>query len=53
MSTTIAGVPRVKLERRHKARPIQEIGKRADSRKKKNKDETDNLDEIDQAWRKK
>lgn len=52
MSSTITGIPRVKMKREHKARPIEPTAKRPDVKKKSRKrQDEDEFDDLDNAWR--
>lgn len=51
MSTTISGIPRVKANRTHRAKPLEATFKRIDTKKKKSKEDPSEPDNIDNAWR--
>jgi hypothetical protein len=53
MSTTLAGIPRVKRVRPVKVRPLEPTQKHPDAKKRKNKPLDDDPDDLDNAWRKK
>lgn len=55
MTTTLAGVPRVRLAKKVRAKPLEATTKRDDpkAKKKKEKAELDAADDILNGWRKK
>lgn len=54
MTTTLAGVPRVRLAKKVRAKPLEATTKRDDPKaKKKEKAELDAADDILNGWRKK
>lgn len=52
MTTTLAGVPRVKAQRRLRAKPDEPTSKRMEPIKKKRALEPDLVDDLTISWRK-